>query len=292
MRLGCFGKAPCDREYIELQTVQPSTRWLKNWIRDGFKLARFDEEGQSTNSFRESGTRNFLFASEDWDECLVGSLGPSEDQAGRENVLALFVQVPRRVYKKGLRYLPAGLAAAWEAIHDARRNALEAVTLDDFKQELNAVRVPIPSDPTESKREYERGCNDPLDDWIDPGGVTNRLPDLVACLKSKPETAVLRFPVDRGLERAAFQISFWIDLLSRHFAWRTPTPSVFLDPEGADRQRLVLVFGQRSPELYAPLTGPAPMPPELLEIVAHDPLGSGPRSEISYGSLLSAKLPW
>ena len=58
--LGCFGKAPCDLEYLEHNVRFTSSKRLKSWIREGFKTARLSEDGRGKNDYRESGTQAFL----------------------------------------------------------------------------------------------------------------------------------------------------------------------------------------------------------------------------------------
>lgn len=262
--LACFGKAPCDLEYLEYNVSYPSSRKLKSWIRDGFKLARMAPDGEGSREFRESRNCGFLVGGPDANEWVAGIIGPSTDEYPRENVLAVFTHLPRRPYAKSYHLLPLALTSVWHAIDDARSHLLEVSTLDSFEDYLLSTRVPAPSDPNHSKNEYKATQREAFHrifdraDGADPESLQAQLPQVVAGLRKVKGggSFAVELPVSTERSDACFDASFWIDLLNHQFLWHRFQPAVFLplDPVN-DRRTVVLVFGGLGPELYASIMG-------------------------------------
>jgi len=259
--LGCFGKAPCDREYLEHNVSFGSTRKLRSWIREGFKLARLAEDGKGRNDYREAGTRGFLIGRPDVDEWIVGVLGPSTDSEPRENVLTVFTHLSRRTYSKGYFALPIAVASVWNALDDTRRHLLELQTVDDFKEYMRANRVPAPALPAQSQADYKARQKDDVqrvferEDGARLDRLQSNLRDVVDRIRDKATTSLaVEFPVSRDIDDAAFDAAFWIHLVNAQFTWRKKWPAVFMDLQPGNRDRsVVLAFGDLDPALYGPI---------------------------------------
>lgn len=262
--LACFGKAPCDLEYLEYNVSYASSKKLKSWIRAGFKRARMTPDGEGSRDFRESHNCGFLLGGADAGEWVAGIIGPSSDEYPRENVLALFTHMPRRAYGKSYHLLPMALAPVWHALDDSRNHLLEVMTLDSFEDYLSSTKVPAPSEPARSKTEYKATQREAFhrifdrSDGANPDSLHANLPQLVAGLRRVKGGGMLavELPVSRDPADACFDVSFWIDLLNHQFLWHRFQPTVFLPLEPANLNRtVVLVYGELSPELYAPIMG-------------------------------------
>jgi len=272
--LGCFGKAPCDRGYLEYNTSLTSSRTLRTWIREGFKEARLDPEGEGKNDFREGDGRRFLLDIPDAGELLAGVIGPSTDMQPRENVLALFAHVPRKKHQKHPHLLPLALEPVWSALEDSRNHLLEIVTKDAFEDYLLGTKVPAPASPPDVKSEYLRMQKDSA------GRIFSReagasldtfwknFPDVVGRVRKagRASTFAVELPVSRDSLEASFEISFWVDLLNHQFLWKSFQPSVFLERSAGTVRNVVLLYGGGLPtSIYEPLMGATKRSGQLLK---------------------------
>ncbi len=262
--LGCFGKAPCDRGYLEYNTSLTSSRTLRTWIREGFKEARMTPEGEEPRQFREGNGRRFLLDIPDAGELLAGVIGPSTDMHPRENVLALFTHFSRRPYQKHYHLLPLALQQVWSALEDSRNHLLEVITKDDFEDYLLATRVPAPASPGEVNAEYLRMQKDSISRIFRPGNgaslsaLRKNMTDVADRVRKagNSSTLAVELPLSMDPLEALFETSFWVDLLNRQFFWKSFQPSIFLERKPTMGRNVVLLFGGGLPvDLYEPLMG-------------------------------------
>ena len=259
--LGCFGKAPCDREYLEHNVSFGTTRKLRSWIREGFKLARLAEDGNGRNDYREAGVRGFLIGKPDADEWIVGVLGPSTDSEPRDNVLAVFTHLSRRTYSKGYFVLPIAVASVWRALDDTRQHLLELQTVEDFKEYMRANRVPAPGLPPQSNADYKSRQRDDVQrvferqDGARLDLLESNFRDVVERIRDKATTSLaVEFPVSRDTDDAAFDAAFWLHLVNAQFIWRKRWPAIFMDLPSREQDRsVVLAYGALDPVLYGPI---------------------------------------
>jgi hypothetical protein len=86
--------------------------------------------------------------------------------------------------------------------------------------------------------------------------LRNNLPEMLKALKSSPSDVRLELPASAEQESAAYDATFWVDLINRQFFWKRFEPTIFID--GATRQtdrRIMLLFGDPSPSDYAHVMG-------------------------------------
>jgi hypothetical protein len=308
--LGCFGKAPCDRGYLEYNTSQKSSRTMRTWIREGFKEARLKTEGEGKNDFREGDGRRFLLELPDAGELLAGVIGPSTDMQPRENVLALFTHIPRRSYSKHPHLLPLALEPVWSALEDSRNHLLEIVTKDAFEDYLLGTKVPAPAPPGEVKAEYLRMQSDSVHrifqrgDGVSLSTLRKNVPGVAGQIRKAGtgSTLAVEFPVSEDLPIASFEISFWVDLLNHQFLWKSFQPSIFLERSAGTGRHVVLLYGGGLPtSVYEPLMGPADRYGDLLapcletnlsptEVENRAVFENG-EEELSFGKMLAEKFP-
>lgn len=261
--VGCYGKVPSWREYIEHEIRFPVSRDMRRWLRDGFEGARLTEDG-GDSGFEEGIGRRFLVAPADSSEWLVGVVGPSEDSAGREKLFAVFAHLPKRRFTKAFHLLPAALVPIWGALEDTRAQLIETLTKEAFDEAIRACRVALPEDPATLRSDHERHLAGPAtvlfrDGSGGPDALAAGVPEIVARIKDlKKEPVAVRLPVSTGIQDAAADVGFWIELVNRQFLWKAHQPSVFLArPAGAD-QDVVLVYGDLAVDLYPDLLGAEP----------------------------------
>ena len=280
LQVGCFGKAPCEGDYIEHDVSSVATRLLRRWLREGFTDARQTEDG-SKSDFLEGPGRRFLLAPPDANRWLAGVVGPSEDSHPRKNVFAVFVHLPKRLYAKSYHLLPLALAPIWASLEDTREQLLELLSRDAFREALAGSRVPPPADPADAKIEYERhtaGEPSEVIDCADPASLERLSHGLAEMVKksgnSSREPIAAQLPVSRDRAAGAADSSFWIDLINRQFWWKSYHPAVFLSRGIGDQAPGVfLVYGTLEAAFYPAILGDRPSPNILLPVVM--PVASG-----------------
>lgn len=281
--VGCYGKAPCWREYLEHEVVHPVSRRLKRWLHQGFDEARLTHDG-GDSGFEEAATLRFLVAPEEGNEWLAGVVGPSADTGGRRKFLAVFAHLAKRRYQKSYHLLPIALTPTWRSLDATRSQLMEAVSRESFEDLLHANRVPWPTAAAELEPDYQRHLGEAAA-GIDPaalGPAIREVRDRVKATRNEP--FVVTLPVSDDLELAAYDAAFWIDLVNRQFFMKSYRPSIFLAPRG-ERNDLFLVYGELQTPIYEALMGAAPgaAVERPLAISAGDVPGP------SYSSLLKVK---
>jgi len=299
--VGCFGKAPCEGDYLTHDVSSAAARMLRHWLREGFKGARLTEDG-SESDFAEGPGRRLLIAPADANRWLAGVVGPSEDSHPRKNVFAVFVHLPKRLYAKSYHLLPLALAPIWASLEDTREQLLEVLSRDSFFDMLTGSRVPPPITPAEAKIEYERHtAGDPCEMLeCGNGGMLDRLSQGLADMVKKSgnssrEPIAACLPVSRDRATGAADCSFWIDLINRQFWWKSFQPAVFLSRGIGDQPpSVVLVYGSLDPDFYPGIIGDRPNPNILVPLPS--PVASGRESTTgdsqpsgSYQDLLKRK---
>jgi type VI secretion system ImpM family protein len=261
--VGCYGKVPSWREYIEHEIRYAVSRDLRRWLRDGFEGARLTEDG-GESGFEEGAGRRFLVAPADSSEWLAGVVGPSEDSAGREKLFAVFAHLPRRRFAKAFHLLPAALVPIWRALEDTREQLIETLSKEAFDEAIRSSRVTIPEDPATLRSDYERHLAGPAaalfrDGLAGPDALASGLPETIARIKESKKTPVaVRLPVSAEVQDAAADVGFWIDLVNRQFLWKEFQPSVFLSRQAGADPDVVLVYGNLEVDLYPDLLGAEP----------------------------------
>jgi hypothetical protein len=197
-------------------------------------------------------------------DLLAGVLRPSHDQGGRDFPFALFVHVPRKIYGRQYALLPMGLAATWEALSDAWRSLFGLETKDAFEEMFDTIKIPAPAAVAEVKSSYQAQTRESMEDLFTRAGglapdcVTSRLPELIEQVRKSGhgEGIMVRLPALPDLREAAYEASFWIDLLNRQFMMRRVESSVFLhhDPR-AKVHWLLLGVGETSDTVTKALMG-------------------------------------
>ena len=261
--VGCYGKVPSWREYIEHEVRFPVSRDMRRWLRDGFEGARLTEDG-GDSGFEEGVGRRFLVAPADSGEWLAGVVGPSEDSAGREKLFAVFVHLPKRRFVKPFHLLPAALVPVWSALEDTRAQLIETLSKDAFDEAIRSSRIALPDDPGSLRSDHERHLAGSADVLFrngrgGPDALAGGVPEMIARIKeSKKQPVAIRLPVSSESQDAAADVGFWIEFVNRQFLWKTFQPSVFLSRQAGEDPDAVLVYGDLEVELYPDLLGDEP----------------------------------
>ena len=261
--VGCYGKVPSWREYIEHEVRFPVSRDMRRWLRDGFEGARLTEDG-GDSGFEEGVGRRFLVAPVDSSEWLAGVVGPSEDSAGREKLFAVFAHLPKRRFVKTFHLLPAALVPVWRALEDTRAQLIETLSKEAFDEAIRASRISLPEDPASLRSDHERhlaGRAEVLfrDGRGGPDALAGSVPEMIARIKeSKKQPVAIRLPVSSDIQDAAADVGFWIELVNRQFLWKAYQPSVFLSRQADADPDVVLVYGDLEVERYPDLLGDEP----------------------------------
>lgn len=260
---GCYGKLPFWPEYLEVQVAHPSSRELKRWIHEGRHAAGLGADSSEGSVAKETRRLRFAFGAPGSPEMVAGVVRPSADIGNkREFPFAVFAHFARRSWGRHYAMLPMALEPTWDALDDIWASLAEVASQAAFREILQTARVPGPRDPADVRGAYDAGLGrgaawaSSRADGASVEALRSNFAGLLKELKASPDNVRVEFPVGAALDEAAFDASFWIDLLNRQFLFRRFEPLVFLDgaPVHADR-RAYLVFGPAKPEDYAWLMG-------------------------------------
>lgn len=265
--VGCFGKVPFWREYLEHGVAHPSSRALRGWLHEGKAATSLSGDGEMPEDTAVRNRLRFLMGTPGSAELLVGVLRPSRDGGGRRYPFATFTHIARKTY--GSRHhslLPLALAPVWDVLDDAWDALAEVETKAAFDDLLAELKVPAPAPPAQVRGAYQGGQQDPArclaarGDGASLDHLDRNLAEFLAELKrGRGLNAPVLVPVSSDLEEAAFDLTFWLDLINRQFLLKRFEPDLFLEstPRAEDRVGF-LKFGPLRTEDFPVLMGLAP----------------------------------
>ena len=262
LAVGCFGKLPFDREYLEVNVALPSSKALRAWIRDGRTIAGMSPDSQDGTVPPETNRLRCLVSPAGSQDVLAAVLRPSADLGGRVFPFAVFAHVPRRPWSRSFHLMPMALDPVWDALDDAWDSLASVASERAFREILASAAIPGPASPAEVKVAYEAGQSAMAGRLFQRGdgasldALLANLPALLKELKSSPADVRLELPTSSAVDEAAFDAAFWVDLVNRQFFWKRFEPTLFLDgaPTRPDR-RLFALFGDLAAEDYAGTLG-------------------------------------
>ena len=276
--IGCFGKLPFWREYLEHRASMPTSRAFRRWLHDGNEQVSlhgfedYSEPGaEQAATPPEAAVQDrdlkfrlwFLTSAGSSSELLVGVLRPSGDAGGRHFPFATFTHVSRKTYGKHSPLLPIGLHRVWETLDDAWQSLHEAVSRDAFEEMLDELEIPAPEPTSQIRGIYKARQRQSAGALIDRGDgasfahLSGNVAGLAAALRDRgPRGTTVELPVSADLEEACFDVSLWIDLVNRQFLLKRFEPQVFLDSSpGIQDRRAILHFGALTPEDFPGILG-------------------------------------
>ena len=296
--LSCFGKVTCHPEHFEENLADlPAALALRKWVEKG----RQEEEGEDTSHLR------FLFGVPGFPDLVAGVIRPSRDGSHppRSYPFAVLTRIPRRLYGRHYTVLPAALPGVWEALGDVWENLAAVATQAGFLETVESTLIPAPAPLAQAQGSYRLLLQDRMerifqrDDGASAGRLWSNLPGVLERLRregTNPGNGFLvEMPVSRDLEQAAFDATFWIDLINHQFRLRRYEPGIFLEDKAKSQsQTAFLAFGNLQPSGYAALMkGQTSGAPGLLR-PAHDPptqgVGADLFAQAAFGDALKRRL--
>jgi type VI secretion system ImpM family protein len=261
LQVGCFGKLPFWREYLEGGSRSAAARELKEWLRQGREMHVLESSSgdqQVTDQAFPAHLR-VLLSLPGTDELLVGVVRPSRDGGGRHAPFSVFARLPRRLYGKHYALLPSALGPVWTALEDTWVRLHEVPSRELFEQACESLDAPAPMEMKLARGEYQGRQLESAGKLFDrPALETLRLamPDLLGRIKKGSRDVCVALPAAEDVDEANFNASMWIDLVNRQFRLRRFDPSVFLDSrEGMKDRQIFLKFGRLNPADYVQMLG-------------------------------------
>jgi type VI secretion system ImpM family protein len=262
LAVGCFGKLPCEREYLEVNVSLPSSQAFRAWIRAGRNAAGMSPESADGAVSPETNRLRCLFAPPGAGDALAAVIRPSADLQGRTFPFAVFVHVSRRPWARAAHLLPLALDPVWEALDDVWASLSSVASVPAFREVMASSRIRGPLGLADAKAAYEGGQGSVTERLFGRGdgasleALRAQMPGLLKELRANPDAVRVELPAGAEVSESAFDATFWIDLINRQFFWRRFDPSVFVDgaPKAAAR-RAFLIFGPVAPEDYPGLMG-------------------------------------
>ena len=260
--VGCYGKLPFWREYLEEKLSFPSTRALKEWVHQGREDARLSQEDVENARIQATTSRRFLFGIPGSTELVAGVIRPSSDGGGRGFPFMVFTHFPRRLYGKQYSMLPMALGPVWEALDDAWDQLAAVTSRDMFREVLGSSLVPTPAPATEVQGLYLTERRESASqvfrrqDGASLDSLKQHLPEFLQRLRKGGELPALELPVSDDIEASPFEVAFWLELINKPFFWKRWEPSIFLEESLAEKNRdVILIFGMIRPQDYSAILG-------------------------------------
>ena len=113
LAVGCFGKLPFWREYLEGGARSTSSRELREWLREGRELLVLESSSDNQQEVTDQAFGahlRVLLSLPGAEDLLVGVVRPSRDGGGRHAPFSVFARLPRKAYGKHYALLPSALA--------------------------------------------------------------------------------------------------------------------------------------------------------------------------------------
>jgi hypothetical protein len=302
LSVGCFGKLPFWREYLEGGERSAASHALREWLRGGRETLGLEsspgdtpvQQVQQVTDQAFDAHLRVLLSLPGVDDLLVGIVRPSRDAGGRHAPFTVFARLSRRAYGKHYALLPSALGPVWEALDDAWDTLHEVPSRPAFDEACVALEVPAPVDVKQARGEYQGRQLDDAGKLFDPPALEafrSNMPELLVRIKKDSRDLCVALPAALEVAEACFNASLWIDLINRQFRLRRFDPSVFLDARVALAGRQVfLKFGGLNPADYVRMLG-EPREAKVGEVVqplAATPVAQGDPLEATYKEVLES----
>jgi len=272
--IGLFGKHPSAGDFLRVNASSTEVRAFDQWLSGSISRAErsFDEWKEI---YQRATASSFLFHAHwqaDNPRCLLGTLVPSRDQAGRLFPLALFAEIDARTVDVRYPALPHH-----PFLQDLRSmlGRRERLTQDELASSVQRVRVP---DDGGMQRAYDQHADHlerstlgsalaPIFDGA-PSGLRERALSLLrsACGPARDPRNLprygLRCPLGRGGPSAA---ALWLELFRASIG--TPImPNVLWNDEA-----VVIFFSRLSSKALMALWLPSWQDDNIFDIASDDP---------------------
>ena len=294
LQVGCFGKLPFWREYLEGGDRSVAARELREWLRQGRELHVLESSSgdqQVTDQAFPAHLR-VLLSLPGADDLLVGIVRPSRDGGGRHAPFSVFARLPRRFYGKHYGLLPSSLGPVWTALDDTWDRLHEIPSRELFEEACESLEVPAPVEVKMARGAYQGRQFDDAGKLFDRQALETlrgAMPDLLGAIKKGSRDVCVALPAAVEVDEACFNASMWIDLVNRQFRLRRYDPSVFLDSrEGLGDRQVYLKFGKLNPADYVQMfSGLSEIEGgELLRPIQPAPDGTAEPLDATYKQLL------
>lgn len=290
--LACYGKLPCDEEYLESGLSFAASRALQAWIIEGREEALVTQEEMELASVEERLGHRFVFSPPGAAELVAGVIRPSQDRKPRRFPFVTLAHVAKRSYAGRFDLLAMALAPVWDALDDAWDALAGAPTVSAFWERVESASIPVPLPAGEAEELLKGGWRESTERLFGPAarGELSRLEESMPAViqrirqSSSGDSAVLRLPLSGDQSRAPLETAFWIALFNKQFFWRRIEPSIFLGPStNGGGPSCHLFIRSPTPRHYRWLTG---IDPNLSGVL--DPAGGGPSAR---GGQVSGPFP-
>lgn len=227
--VGWHGKLPLSREFIRHHAAGPEMQAFDQWIQEGLFHTRRHLGSEWASDYQKAGAWNFLYAPPDSTRCLIGTLAPGQDKAGREFPFLLFLRVDRGAYQGTLRLLPMVASNFLRTAGRVVTQGWKGLDLEHLNAHLGTVAAPDLSEYDGWNHEYQhflvtetlrifwsRICGD----FENPGKyeLDHNLSTLLGRPGERPIAELgwgVRFPLFSGPETETYDLPLWLDLVAR-----------------------------------------------------------------------------
>ncbi|MCF2827839.1 MULTISPECIES: type VI secretion system-associated protein TagF [unclassified Pseudoalteromonas] len=138
---GFMGKNPIQADFIKFNVDSREAITLERWLQEGYADMSRQALIKDVSSQKEQSTLFFIASGQD-ENCLLGTLQPSEDKSGRQYPFCSFVLSSNADYKQNPAFLFSECGSAFKSLslsHELIRNCSSVEQMRHSAQELKQV---------------------------------------------------------------------------------------------------------------------------------------------------------
>ncbi len=270
---GYYGKLPLSAEFIRCQASGAEIDELDQWIREGMFHGKSTLGPSWSRDFMQGDQWAFLYLPRDRDRFMVGLLKPSQDKAGREFPFLIYLLLEKTEFHEMPWGAPMHFKEFFEQSHRFLKDVSAESDLNRLKFRLHALSpVGVPETASIETRYHAELLRRRMHDhWSDVLGAfdSTQKYDLIRSLlhsrsgsdSSRRRSWQGRFPLLMESEEEAYDLPFWMDLISRASGHRPEAGILFWNRWHATVKPLLLVsLEQPLPQLLLYLVCPEGKP--------------------------------
>jgi type VI secretion system ImpM family protein len=258
--IGCFGKLPFHKEYIQANIHEPEAQHFLKWMDEGARYLK-SFSGSSQNAY--SQRYQLIFCPKKSAKFLTGHIRLSSDSL-RSYPFAIFSTCNYKGFAGHFSLLPHLFAQFWDELRNFMSKPF--ADLQSFHAHLRELHIPIPPTPSKDKEEFLSitiGTKlnvlwNALFGTADDPRKLHILQNLWTVLSpyrkgSHHEIPIaLRIPLSSKIIPPPVQIFFWLEVISRTLKRIDIAPSLFIpEPqEDATAQAFYIFFREPQPSDY------------------------------------------
>ncbi len=239
--INCFGKLPIYADFIKLGSENRELTLFDKWIQEGMHFAKTKLENGFEKSYRGSLHYNFIFQPKNSDKSIIGILFPGMDKSGRYSPFVVFIITNKYQLNSGLGVFLSYLQDTFfPKAYNIAKYGWTGLELGTFLEKFFNRDIIL---------SYDKKYKIDYTDFIKTKTVGSYFEDLDGDNNGKKRFLILqnlldiikplskenfprfslgiKFPLSPGYTKNRFEVTFWLDLITKLFPIKRIFPSFF-----------------------------------------------------------------